>query len=122
MVKQYRVLLGVTGSIAAYKAVEVGRELSRRGVSVSRDDDSAATRFISPLTFEALLGSAVVTDLFQSGAAGHSPTLPGSGGHAILVAPASADCSPNQSWTGDDIVSCTAMAFSGAAHLRSCHA
>ncbi len=115
MVKQYRVLLGVTGSIAAYKAVEVARELSRRGVSVRAMMTPAATRFISPLTFEALLGSAVVTDLFQSGAAGPIPHVSlAAEADAILVAPASADCLARISHgLADDIVSCTAMAFSG---------
>jgi phosphopantothenoylcysteine decarboxylase / phosphopantothenate---cysteine ligase len=59
-----RVLLGVTGSIAAYKAVEVLRRLTAEGVSVRVLMTDAATRFVGPATFEALSGAPVVTSMF----------------------------------------------------------
>ena len=49
-----RILLGVTGSIAAYKAVELLRELVKRGAEVQVVMTEAATRFVGPLTFETL--------------------------------------------------------------------
>jgi len=55
------VLLGVTGSIAAYKAVVVLRELQRRGASVRVAMTAAATRFVAPLTFATLSGRSVLT-------------------------------------------------------------
>ncbi len=61
-----RVLLGVTGSIAAYKSVELLRTFMSHGADVSVVMTQAATKFITPLTFEVLSKQAVVTDLFSS--------------------------------------------------------
>jgi len=59
------VTLGVTGCIAAYKAVEVMRGLQERGVSVHVILTRAAEKFVGPLTFEALSGRPVIIDLFR---------------------------------------------------------
>ena len=58
------ILLGVTGSIAAYKAVEILRELTGRGAAVTAIMTASAERFIAPLTFETLSRRPVLTDLF----------------------------------------------------------
>jgi phosphopantothenoylcysteine decarboxylase/phosphopantothenate--cysteine ligase len=58
------VLLGVTGSIAAYKACEVLRALQREGADVRVLMTEAARRFVAPLTFETLSGHEVITELF----------------------------------------------------------
>lgn len=87
-----RILLGVTGGIAAYKAAELVRELRRAGAEVRVVMTAAATRFVAPLTFQALSGHPVRSDLFDpahEAAMGHIelarwPDL-------VLVAPASAD-------------------------------
>ena len=50
-----RVILGVTGSIAAYKAAEIVRALKKEGAEVRVVMTEAATRFVAPLTFSALL-------------------------------------------------------------------
>jgi len=87
-----RIVLGITGGIAAYKAAELTRLLTKGGITVDVVMTSAATRFIAPMTLQALSGKPVSTDLWESGAAnamGHidiSRTA-----DAILVAPASAD-------------------------------
>jgi phosphopantothenoylcysteine decarboxylase/phosphopantothenate--cysteine ligase len=109
------VLLGVTGSVAAYKAAELARELARNGADVHVMMTPAATRFISPLTFEALLKTPVATDLFEGGEAGPIPHVSlAADADALLVAPASADCLARLTHgLADDIVSCTALAFSG---------
>lgn len=60
-----RILLGVTGSIAAYKAVSLLRALKARGAFVSVVMTAHATEFVTPLTFEVLSGERVLTDLFQ---------------------------------------------------------
>lgn len=60
-----RVLLGVTGGIAAYKACEVARGLMRLGADVRTVMTRAATEFVAPLTFEALTRQPVLTDLFR---------------------------------------------------------
>lgn len=58
------VLLGVTGSIAAYKACDVLREMKRNGADVRVILTEAAQRFIAPLTFETLSGNEVIRTLF----------------------------------------------------------
>ncbi len=110
--KRRSVLLGVTGSIAAYKAAELARELSRHGVEVRVMMTPAATRFVSPLTFEALLASPVVTDMFDSGPAGPIPHVSlAANADVVLIAPATADCIARiVHGLADDIVSCTVMA------------
>jgi phosphopantothenoylcysteine decarboxylase/phosphopantothenate--cysteine ligase len=60
-----RILLGVTGGIAAYKAAELTRELRRRGAEVQVAMTAGAERFITPLTFASLSGRQVLTSLWQ---------------------------------------------------------
>ena len=60
-----RVMVGVCGSIAAYKAPELVRQLQQRGVDVSVAMTKSATRFVSPLTFAALTGRTVYTSLWR---------------------------------------------------------
>ncbi len=59
-----RILLGVTGSIAAYKAVELLRELVKREAEVQVVMTEAATRFVAPLTFETLSRQPVLLEMF----------------------------------------------------------
>jgi len=107
-----RVLLGVSGSIAAYKAVEIARELSRNGILVDVVMTEAATRFISPLTFEALLSRPVTTGLFDGGKHGPIPHITlAEAASAIVVAPASADTIARMAHGfADDILCCTVLA------------
>jgi len=58
------VALGVTGCIAAYKAVEILRGLQKRGASVSVVMTRHATEFVTPLTFQSISGSPVITEMF----------------------------------------------------------
>src|SRR5690348_1445116 len=60
-----RFLLGVTGSIAAYKAVELARLLKKRGADVQVVMSRGALRFVTPLTFGAITARPVLTDLFE---------------------------------------------------------
>jgi phosphopantothenoylcysteine decarboxylase/phosphopantothenate--cysteine ligase len=64
MLKDRKVVLGVTGGIAAYKVAELVRELVRRGAKVRVVMTDHACRFVTPLTFETLSGNPVATDLF----------------------------------------------------------
>jgi phosphopantothenoylcysteine decarboxylase/phosphopantothenate--cysteine ligase len=61
------VALGVTGGIGAYKAVEVARGLQKRGHEVVAVMTHAATRFVGPITFEAITRRRVITDQFDAG-------------------------------------------------------
>ena len=62
------IALGVTGGIGAYKAVEVARGLQKRGHEVVAVMTHAATRFVGPITFEAITRRRVITDQFEPGA------------------------------------------------------
>jgi phosphopantothenoylcysteine decarboxylase/phosphopantothenate--cysteine ligase len=85
-------ILGVTGSIAAYKAVYLLRELTRRGARVSVCLSEHARQFVGPLTFRTLSGRPVLSDLFdpQSDAAVEHVAL-AERAAAVLVAPATAN-------------------------------
>jgi len=87
-----RVVLGVTGGIAAYKSAELVRLLVKDGVTVDVILTEAGSRFVTATTFQALSGRPVLTDLWQSGAdnaMGHIAISRGA--DAIVVAPATAD-------------------------------
>jgi phosphopantothenoylcysteine decarboxylase/phosphopantothenate--cysteine ligase len=62
------IALGVTGGIGAYKAVEVARGLQKRGHDVVAIMTATATRFVGPVTFEAITRRRVITDQFEAGA------------------------------------------------------
>ena len=66
MLKDKTVVLGVTGSIAAYKAAEIASQLTQAGAVVNVVMTKGATEFISPLTFRALTGRPVVTEMFDA--------------------------------------------------------
>ena len=87
-----RILLGVTGGIAAYKSAEIVRRLKERGAEVQVVMTGAARQFVTPLTFQALSGRSVRTDLWDEAAEaamGHIELARWA--DRILVAPASAD-------------------------------
>ena len=85
-----RLVLGVTGSIAAYKAVGLVRTLLREGADVSVVMTQAAGRFVTPLTFETLSKHPVATDLFAAQQDMAHLTLP-ERADAMIVAPATAN-------------------------------
>jgi len=85
-----RIVLGVSGSIAAYKAVGLLRRLTEEGADVSVVMTEAATRFIRPLTFEILSRHPVATDLFESRQEMLHLTLPEQA-DAVVIAPATAN-------------------------------
>ncbi|HEV2351129.1 MAG TPA: bifunctional phosphopantothenoylcysteine decarboxylase/phosphopantothenate--cysteine ligase CoaBC [Terriglobia bacterium] len=93
-----RVALGVSGGIAAYKAAELVRLLQDRGLEVQVVMTRAACQFVTPLTFAALSGRKVITDLFEGGA-GAAPNLDSAIEHiavaqsidALVIAPATAN-------------------------------
>ena len=84
-----RLVLGVTGSIAAYKAVGFLRLLLREGATVSVVMTESATRFITPLTFEVLSKQPVSRSLFEAHEEMRHLTLPQQA-DAIIIAPATA--------------------------------
>lgn len=114
------VALGVGGGIAAYKAAELARALMERGFSVQVLMTSAAEEFIRPLTFAALTGRKVITNLFSSASA--EDTLASSIEHIrvaqendfLVVAPATADLLAKFAHgMADDFLTTTYLAFTG---------
>jgi len=93
-----RITLGVTGGVAAYKAAELVRRLQQEGFSVQVVMTRSAREFVTPLTFAALSGQKVITDLFE-GTSGGEANLESAIEHIavaqrtdlLLVAPATAD-------------------------------
>jgi phosphopantothenoylcysteine decarboxylase/phosphopantothenate--cysteine ligase len=86
------VVLGVTGCIGAYKACEVLRELQRREVDVHVVMTGAATRFVAPLTFEALSRHPVFHDQWEPGSNVDIRHIGlADAAHLLLVAPATAN-------------------------------
>jgi phosphopantothenoylcysteine decarboxylase/phosphopantothenate--cysteine ligase len=87
-----RVLLGVTGGIAAYKSAEIVRRLREGGAEVQVVMTDGACHFIAPLTFQALSGRPVRTDLWdEAGEAAMGHIELARWADRILVAPATAD-------------------------------
>src|ERR1700688_4159443 len=87
-----RILLGVTGGIAAYKSADLVRRLIEHGAEVQVVMTAAAREFVTPTTFQAVSGRAVRTDLWDAAAEaamGHIELARWA--QVVLIAPASAD-------------------------------
>jgi len=113
-------VLGVGGGIAAYKSAELARALMERGLSVQVVLTPAAQKFITPLTFAALTGRKVITDLFAS--ASSDETLSSAVEHIavaqdndiLVIAPATADLLARLAHgLADDFLTTTYLAFTG---------
>lgn len=102
-----RVLVGVTGGIAGYKACHIVSRLSQAGAQVTVAMTEAATRFVTPLTFQALSGRPVYTSQWEH-VESHDPQHVSLAREAAvaIVAPATMDCMAKLA-TGrtDDVVS-----------------
>src|SRR5436309_3304562 len=105
-----RVVLGVSGGIAAYKAVEVCRRLVDAGAHVVPVLTEGATRFVAPLTFSALASEPAQTSLFE----GPDPiphTRLGQSADLVLVAPATAKLiGKYAAGISDDLLTATLLA------------
>ena len=106
------VILGVTGSIAAYKAADLASKLTQAGAHVDVLLTESATKFVTPLTFRSLTHRAVVTDLFDA----DSPeaiehVALARRADALLVAPATANTMAKLALgLADDVLTTTALA------------
>ena len=105
-----RIVLGVTGSISAYKAADLASKLRQAGATVEVIMTRAATQFITPLTFQSLTGLPVVVDMFSS-AEPEAHVEVGRRADALVIAPATADCIANLAHgQTPDMVTLTALA------------
>lgn len=88
-----RILMGVTGGIAAYKSCEILRMLQKEGAAVRVVMTGAAQKFVTAMTFEALSGYEVMRDLFPNRYISRTPHIQlAEWADAMLVCPATANC------------------------------
>ncbi|MFQ5457219.1 MAG: bifunctional phosphopantothenoylcysteine decarboxylase/phosphopantothenate--cysteine ligase CoaBC [Myxococcota bacterium] len=107
-----KILLGVTGGIAAYKAAELARLLMREGADVRVILTRGGARFVTPLTFQALTGNPVSTNLFDPGQeAGIGHIALADWADLLLVAPATANVIARLAMgMADDLLTTVALA------------
>ncbi|WP_353155600.1 bifunctional phosphopantothenoylcysteine decarboxylase/phosphopantothenate--cysteine ligase CoaBC [Herminiimonas fonticola] len=87
-----KIVLGLTGGVACYKAAELTRELTKAGAIVQVVMTNAATHFITPVTMQALSGNPVVTDQWDARVSNNMPHIDLTrDADAIVIAPCSAD-------------------------------
>jgi len=107
------ILLGVTGSIAAYKSVDIARRLIDEGFGVQVVMTKAACKFIAPLTFESVTGKPALTDLFNSP---YNHIVLSKESQLLLIAPATANIINKLSCgIADDLLSTLWLAYKGPA-------
>lgn len=106
------IVVGVSGSIAAYKSGIVVRELVKESAEVYVAMTPAATRFIGAVTMRALSHHAVITDMWQPDSPWDEPHVGlGELAHLYVIAPATADMLGRlAAGLADDVVSATALA------------
>jgi phosphopantothenoylcysteine decarboxylase/phosphopantothenate--cysteine ligase len=105
-----KIILGVTGSIAAYKACEILRRLMDQGMEVCVVMTESAREFITPVTFAALSGNKVFTSMFDEGEYISHIAL-GQEADLLLIAPATANIIGKiANGIADDLLTCTVLA------------
>jgi phosphopantothenoylcysteine decarboxylase / phosphopantothenate---cysteine ligase len=106
------VVLGVTGSIAAYKAAELASQLTQAGAKVEVIMTEAATEFIAPLTFRNITGRPVVTDMFELASEYSVEHVAlAEAADVVVVAPATANIIAKiAAGIADDMLCCTVLA------------
>jgi phosphopantothenoylcysteine decarboxylase/phosphopantothenate--cysteine ligase len=103
-----RVVLGVTGGVAAYKSVQVARDLTLLGAEVDVVLSQTAQRFVGAVSFEGVTGRPALTDLFAAGGSALHIRL-GREAHVVCVAPATADFLARASQGRADDLLCTTL-------------
>ena len=114
-----RVVLGVTGSIAAYKAVDLSSRLTKEGCIVDVVMTKDAQEFVTPLPFKTLTRRPVITDLYAEDE-GWKPSHIRLADEAdlLLIAPATANCLAKLAHgIADDALTCIALALIPSAKL-----
>ena len=118
LLRDKRVILGVCGSIAAYKAVDLASKLTQAGARVDVIMTEAAQRFVTALTFQAVCGRPVYTDMWRAESSGGLPSHIAHIGLAeaadlLMIAPASANTLAKLAHgLADDLLSVAALAAS----------
>ena len=111
LLQDKKIVLGVTGGIAAYKAAELVRLLVGAGVQVQVVMTRSASEFVTPLTFQALSGTPVRTALFGPGANPLEHIALAQEVDALVIAPATANCLAKLAMgIGDDLLTTLVLA------------
>jgi len=107
-----KIVLGISGGIAAYKTPELARQLMQEGASVQVVMTEAATQFVTPVTMQALTGNPVFTSQWDSSVSNNMAHIELSrSADAIVIAPASADLMAKLSLgLADDLLSTLCLA------------
>lgn len=107
-----RIVLGITGSISAYKAADLASKLTQAGAILDVVMTEAATRFVAPLTFQSVTGRKAYTDQDLWGGEGHVTHVGlGRAAELLVIAPASATTLAKlANGIGDNLLSLTALA------------
>jgi phosphopantothenoylcysteine decarboxylase/phosphopantothenate--cysteine ligase len=110
-----RVVLGVSGSVAAYRAADLARDLMRAGCEVRVCLTDAAQEFVRPALFEALTGQPCLIDTFEEPERGRIAHIDWARqADLLLIAPASANTLAKiAEGRGDDMLSTLALAYEG---------
>jgi len=111
--KGAHVILGVTGSIAAFKAAELTGKLKKSGAEVTVIMTESAQRFVTPLTFETLSGRPVLTDMWNRSPVPEPVHISlAEWADVLVVAPATADFLGRlANGMADELLSCTAISI-----------
>ena len=110
--KGRRIVLGITGSIAAYKSVEILRNLQKRGAEIRVAITPAGTKFITPLTLEVLSGYSVYSENVPESSPEVRHTELARWGELLLIAPATANTIAKIVWgIADTSVTDLALCF-----------
>ncbi len=91
LLKDKKILLGVTGSIAVYKSLELARYFIKSGAQVKVVMSEAAKKFVTPLTFETLTSHKVLDDINESWVDNHNHIKAGEWADLFVIAPATAN-------------------------------
>ncbi|QLA14682.1 bifunctional phosphopantothenoylcysteine decarboxylase/phosphopantothenate--cysteine ligase CoaBC [Desulfolutivibrio sulfoxidireducens] len=109
-----RAHLGVTGSVAAYKALPLLRALVSTGMGVGATLTRAAARFVTPLSFQALGADPVHGEMFSPSEHVFDHLAPAHTSGCLVIAPATANFLAKMAHgLADDMLSCQALSFSG---------
>ncbi|MCA9393527.1 MAG: phosphopantothenoylcysteine decarboxylase [Candidatus Omnitrophica bacterium] len=105
-----RIILGVTGSIAAYRSADIVRGFLEKGLRVSVVMTRAAEQFITPLTMSSLSGEQCYTSMFDAGDGSMPHIELARSADALLIAPATADVIGKlANGLADDLLTCIAL-------------
>lgn len=107
----HNIILGVTGSIAAYKSAEIASKLKASGYNVTVIMTASARQFINPLTFQTLSKNQVITHLFEDVTYDPLHVSLADKADLIIIAPATANIIGKiASGIADDVLTCTVVA------------